>query len=71
MGEGLSRDVSEHGAFVISPFCPPVGANVMLKIALEDSPNELGPLPVELKGEVLRVEQPPSETGNGGFAIEY
>jgi hypothetical protein len=71
IGEGRSRDLSEHGAFVISTFCPPVGAKVMLKIAGEGSANEIGVLPVELKGEVLRVEQPPSETGNGGFAVEY
>jgi hypothetical protein len=71
MGEGRSRDLSEHGAFVISPLCPPIGANVVLKIALEGVPNEIGPLPVELKGEVLRVEQPQSEAGKCGFAVEY
>ena len=70
-GEGRSRDVSEHGAFVMAPLCPPVGANVVLKIALEGIPKGIGALPVELMGEVLRVERPPAEAGNGGFAIEY
>lgn len=70
-GEGRSRDVSEHGAFVLASLCPPVGANVVLKIALEGIPNGIGSLPVELKGEVLRVEQPPTETEDSGFAIEY
>jgi hypothetical protein len=70
-GEGLSRDVSEHGAFVIAPHCPPVGSHVALKIALEGVPDEIGPLPVEVQGAVLRVEQSPAETGKGGFAIEY
>ena len=55
----------------MAPLCPPVGANVVLKIALEGIPNGIAALPLELKGEVLRVERPLAEIGNGGFAIEY
>jgi len=73
LGEGRSRDVSEHGAYVFAPKCPPVGANVALKIDLDGIPDEMGPLPVEVDGEVLRVEQSPAERGmlTSGFAIEY
>ena len=72
-GEGRSRDVSEHGAFVFAPICPQIGAKVMLTIDLEGIPDEIGPFPVEVEGEVLRVEQSPAERGmlTGGFAIEY
>lgn len=72
-GEGRSRDLSEHGAFVFASMCPPVGANVVLKIDLEGIPDEIGRLPVEVEGEVLRVEESPAERGmlTGGFAIEY
>ena len=70
-GEGRSRDVSEHGAFVFAPLCPPVGASVVLKIALAGAPDEIGPIPIEVKGAVLRVEQSPAEAGTGGFAVEY
>lgn len=72
-GEGRSRDVSEHGAFVFAPVCPPVGASVVLTIDLEGIPDEIGPLPVEVVGEVLRVEQSPAERGmlTGGFAVQY
>lgn len=72
-GEGRSRDVSEHGAFVFAPSCPPVGTSVVLKIDLEGIPDEIGRLPVEVAGEVLRVEQCPAERGmlTGGFAIQY
>jgi hypothetical protein len=72
-GEGRSRDVSEHGAFVFAPNCPPVGASVLLKIDLEGIPEEDGKLPVKVSGEVLRVEQCPAERGmlTGGFAIQY
>jgi hypothetical protein len=72
-GEGRSRDVSEHGAFVFAPICPPVGANVTVKIDLDGIPDEIGLLPVEVDGEVLRVERSPAERGmlTSGFAIEY
>jgi hypothetical protein len=72
-GEGRSRDVSEHGAFVFAPVCPPVGASVLVKIDLEGIPDEIGTLPVEVDGEVLRVEQSPAERGmlTSGFAIQY
>lgn len=53
--------------------CPPVGANVALKIDLDGIPDEIGPLPVEVDGEVLRVEQSRAERGmlTSGFAIRY
>jgi hypothetical protein len=72
-GKGRSRDVSEHGAFVFAPNCPPIGARVMLTIDLEGIPDEIGPFPVEVEGEVLRVEQSPAERGmlTDGFAIQY
>ena len=72
-GEGRSRDVSEHGAFVFAPHCPPVGANVTVKIDLDGIPDEIGVLPVEVAGEVLRVEKSPAERGmlTSGFAIQY
>jgi hypothetical protein len=72
-GEGRSRDVSEHGAFVFAPHCPPVGANVTVKIDLDGIPDEIGILPVEVAGEVLRVEKSPAERGmlTSGFAIQY
>jgi PilZ domain-containing protein len=72
-GEGRSRDVSEHGAFVFASSCPPVGASVVLKIDLEGIPDEIGRLPVEVEGEVLRAEQCPAERGmlTRGFAVQY
>jgi hypothetical protein len=72
-GVGRSRDVSEHGAFVFAPVCPPVGASVTLTIDLEGIPDEIGPFPVEVEGQVLRVQESPAERGmlTDGFAIEY
>ncbi len=72
-GEGRSRDVSEHGAFIFASSCPPVGTSVVLKIDLEGIPDEIDRLPVEVEGEVLRAEQCPAERGmlTGGFAVQY
>jgi hypothetical protein len=70
-GEGRSRDVSEHGAFVFAPVCPPVGSSVMLLMALEGVPDGIGPLPVEIEGLVLRIERSPAGKEMGGFAIKY
>ena len=65
--------MSEHGAFVFASCCPPVGASLKLKIDLDGIPDEIGRLPVEVSGEVLRVEQCIAERGmqTGGFAVQY
>jgi hypothetical protein len=46
---------------------------VILTIDLEGIPDDIGPFPVEVEGEVLRVQQSPAERGmlTDGFAIEY
>lgn len=65
--------MSEHGAFVFASCCPPVGASLTLKIDLDGIPEEIGRLPVEVSGEVLRVEQCIAERGmpTDGFAVQY
>lgn len=65
--------MSEHGAFIFASSCPPVGSSVVLKIDLEGIPDEIGRLPVEVAGEVLRAERCPAERGmlTGGFAVQY
>ena len=70
-GEGRSRDFSEHGAFVLTSICPPLGANVSFTIDLEGIPDEIGLLPVEVNGEVLRVERSADNSGAIGFAIQF
>ena len=70
-GEGRSRDVSDHGAFVFAPICPPVGAIVKLTMAVEGVPDAKGLCPLEVEGEILRVEQSPSGMEMDGFAIRY
>jgi hypothetical protein len=57
-GEGTSRDVSETGAFVFAPGCPPVGADIALRIFLVALPGATTRIVrMEVDGRVLRVEQ--------------
>ncbi len=68
-GEGMSRDVSVAGAFILTPTCPPVGTTLKLEISL---PPLYGPTPtVQLKGKarVLRIERAAESAAQSGFAV--
>lgn len=68
-GEGMSRDVSVAGAFILTPTCPPVGTALQLEISL---PPLHGPTPtVRLKGKarVLRIERAAEGEAQSGFAV--
>ncbi|MFY9530043.1 MAG: PilZ domain-containing protein [Candidatus Acidiferrales bacterium] len=68
-GEGTSRDISETGTFVSALACPPVGADVELRIFLVALPNATRAPRIELEGQVLRVEQTAEGMGSSGFAV--
>jgi len=68
-GEGRTRDISEHGVFVYTQACPPVGITVRLRILLEDITDLAQPLRIQVEGHVLRVEEPTPERKNSGFAV--
>ena len=66
--EGHSRDISEGGAFVLAAHCPPLGAIVELRMDLQALPNAKGACLIEYEGQVVRVERPNGNKGNG-FAV--
>lgn len=66
--EGYSRDISEGGTFVLAADCPPLGATVELRMDLQALPNARGASAIEYEGQVIRVERPNGEKGNG-FAV--
>jgi hypothetical protein len=68
-GEGTSRDISETGAFVFAPGCPPVGADVKLRIFIVPAPHTTRVLNMEFEGQVLRVEQTAPGGSKSGFAV--
>ena len=68
-GEGITRDISVAGIFIVSPTCPPVDAYVEFEVVL---PSLAGiKTVVHIKGEagVMRVDHPVGGKGENGFAI--
>jgi hypothetical protein len=68
-GEGITRDISVLGAFIVTPTCPPVEAPIQVEVVL---PSLAGLKPViRIKGEarVIRVEHPSGGTAENGFAV--
>jgi hypothetical protein len=65
-GEGVTRDVSEVGAYVFTARCPPLQTEVEIEIVV---PPLHGAPKAWLKGimQVLRVEAGPG--GEGGFSL--
>jgi hypothetical protein len=67
VGEGITRDISLGGAFILSSTCPPVGATAQLDVFL--SPAHSGASrTVRFKTEatVTRIERPAAPQG---FAV--
>lgn len=58
LGEGLIRDISLSGAFILSLACPPVGAQVQLDVCLDPKPL-FGRQKIRILSDatVVRVEQ--------------
>jgi hypothetical protein len=68
-GEGITRDISVFGAFIVSPTCPPVQVPLLFEVILPSLP---GTMPVvRIKGEarVVRVDHPDARQGENGFAV--
>jgi hypothetical protein len=68
-GEGITRDISVFGAFIVSPTCPPVEVPLLFEVILPSLP---GTMPVvRIKGEarVVRVDHPDAGQGENGFAV--
>jgi hypothetical protein len=66
--EGVTRDISEVGVYVLSGTCPPLKSKVRVEVTLAQP----GIVSGSLKGrmQVLRVERDgPEEFGGCGFAL--
>jgi hypothetical protein len=68
-GEGITRDISVGGAYILTPTCPPPKAVIQLEIFLT-SPGTTGrSLRIVTEGRVLRVEHQANSKARGGFAV--
>jgi hypothetical protein len=55
-GEGVTRDISVAGAFILTRTCPPVGATVELEIFLSSTPTKNRRVQIKTVARVIRVE---------------
>jgi hypothetical protein len=67
--EGRGRDASDRGAFVFAVVCPPVGADIRIRISMEGFPDEAAALRIEVEGRVLRIDGSRASGENTGFAV--
>ena len=68
-GEGITRDISVFGAFIVTATCPPMDIPIQVEVVL---PSLTGPKPVvRVSGaaRVLRVEHSSKGAGENGFAV--
>jgi len=68
-GEGVTRDLSIVGAFVVCPTCPPVHTTIRVEIALPSLPGMRATIHLAGKARVVRVEHPFDGRGANGFAM--
>jgi hypothetical protein len=68
-GDGITRDLSIVGAFVVTSNCPPVQTAVRVEIALPSLSSLSSAIRLLGKARVVRVEQTPGGCRQTGFAI--
>jgi len=64
--EGVTRDVSESGVFIIADALPPVGAAVQFEVSFSFRDNSQ--IEMRAQGRVLRVEATNGDKMQRGFA---
>jgi hypothetical protein len=67
-GEGVTRDVSLNGAYVLSSTCPPLNATVHIEIRLAHFSSAPGIL-ITARMRALRVDRTSLGKRKGGFAV--
>jgi len=68
---GHSRDISEHGAYIVAKACPPPGAPVRMVIRFPHRGEPAGSrsIGMEMDGRVVRVELLLTSKAGWGFGI--
>jgi hypothetical protein len=68
-GEGVTRDISVGGAYILTSTCPPCEIVIQLEIFLSSPATSGRQVKIATEGRVLRVEHPAESTARGGFAV--
>jgi len=68
-GEGLTRDISLVGAFVLTPTCPPNQTLIRVEVALPSLTGILADIRILGTARVVRIEHRFGGHGENGFAV--
>jgi PilZ domain len=66
---GYSRDISEHGAYILAKMCPPVRAMIRLVIRFRYRQDPALSRWIEMDARVVRVELQLTNKSGWGFAV--
>ena len=69
-GEGVTRDVSSSGAFIVTTSCPPARAAVRVELFLPPLHGTVATARIRAEALVLRVERTPAGEKQSGFAVD-
>jgi hypothetical protein len=67
--EGITRDISVLGAFIVSPTCPPMDTQVEVEVVLPSFAGMKSAVRIKGEARVLRVEHRSGDCGENGFAV--
>ena len=68
-GEGITRDISGFGAFILTPTCPPVNVPIQMEVLLPSLSGQKAVIRVRGTARVLRVEHQSDGKTENGFAV--
>jgi len=68
-GEGITRDISVQGAFILTATMPPPNCPVQVDLLLPSLTGVKGMMRITGKARVIRLEHPSSDTWIHGFAV--
>lgn len=68
-GEGLTRDISLLGAFILTPTCPPNMSIIRVEVALPSLTGIETEIRILGRARVVRVDHPSGGQGDNGFAV--
>jgi hypothetical protein len=68
-GEGITRDISLLGAFILTPTCPPNLTSIRVEVALPSLTGIHAEFRILGRARVVRVEHSSSGQGENGFAV--
>ena len=67
--EGITRDISVFGAFIVTATCPPVDVPIQVEVVLPSLTGLKPVIRVSGAARVLRVEHSSKGAGENGFAV--